>query len=441
MTSARAAALGLCAALIAGPATPAMAQAPAPAETVAAGAGGPQNGQAQGQPPGGSGLRLGTNGRPTLQLPFGEIQFRGRLAGLVQTPTHDRGADGPDPTWQTRRLQIEGTLFTRLEFEVSREFGDATEPERDAFANLRVNRAFELRAGQFKLPFGRDALTGGANLDLVTRSLAGRQLAPGRDTGVMAHGRLARRRVAYQAGYFTKDGDNARTSQTRGGRDALAARVVVSPFVAGDRPALAGLQVGAAAVTSQIDDRLGLRGHTVFEEGVFFNRVFVNGRRLRRGIEAGWGLGPVSLAWEHMTVSDERLGMGANGEALPSVRATGWYVSGAWVLTGERKQGRVEPEHNLFGDGLGALELVGRVERLAFDAGADTAAPPAPPLLPPPAANADRVITIGLAWYLNRYFKINGNAVFESVTDPERSPAPQDGGRFPTAVVQFQVAL
>jgi phosphate-selective porin len=141
-----------------------------------------------------------------------------------------------------------------------------------------------------------------------------------------------------------------------------------------------------------------------------------------------------------MTVSDERLGMAANGEALPNVTATGWYGSGAWVITGERKQGRVEPEHSLFADGLGALELVARVERLGFDAGADTN-PPAALLLPPPAANADRVITIGLGWYLNRYLKISGNAVFESVSDPERSPAPQDGGRFPTAVVQFQAVL
>jgi hypothetical protein len=45
-----------------------------------------------------------------------------------------------------------------------------------------------------------------------------------------------------------------------------------------------------------------------------------------------------------------------------------------------------------------------------------------------------------LSWYLNRYLKITGNAVFESVTDPERSPAPQ-GGSFPTAVVQFQFVL
>jgi phosphate-selective porin OprO/OprP len=321
---------------------------------------------------------------------------------------------------------------------VSREFGDADEPERDAFANVRVGRALEVRAGQFKIPFGRDALIGGANLDFVYRSLAGRQLAPGRDLGVMAHGRVAGRHLTYQAGYFRKDGDNARTDQTRGASDALAGRVVVAPFAAREHP-LAALQLGAAVVTSRLDDQLGLRGRTVFGEGVFFDRVFVNGRRWRRGVEAGWASGPVSLSWEHMTVSDERTGMGTGGSDLPGITASGWYLAGTWVLTGERKDGRVEPAHSVFADGNGALELTARFERLAFDASSTptvTIAPPATAVAP----NADRVITFGLGWYLNRYFKVTGNAVFESVTDPRRSPEPQDG-RLPTAVVQFQFAL
>ena len=386
-----------------------------------------------------SGLRLADNGRPTVQLPFGELVFRGRVATTVQSPSRDRGTIWPDPRWQTRRLQVEGTLFEKVEFEVSREFGDAEEPERDAFANVRFTRAFELRAGQFKMPFGHDALIGGANLDFVYRSLAGRQLAPGRDLGVMAHGRSKGRRFAYQAGVFRRDGDNARTSQTRGGRLALAGRVVVAPFAGSATRALSAVEIGGAVVTSDLDDSLGLRGRTMFGEGVFFDRVFVNGRRLRRGLEAAWAHGPASLSGEYMTVSDQRLGMGAAGETLPSVTASGWYVAGTWVLTGERKDGRVEPEHSLFGDGYGALELVARVERLSFGA---PAAPDAPvsPLAVLPVANADRAATVGLAWYLNRYLKVSASAVFESITDPSRSPRP-GSGRVPTAVVQFQAAL
>jgi phosphate-selective porin OprO/OprP len=398
-----------------------------------AGVAGPANGQTP------SGLRLADNGRPTLQLPFGELVFRGRVATTVQSPSRDRGTVWPDPGWQTRRLQVEGTVFKKIEFEVSREFGDADEPERDAFANIRFGRAFELRAGQFKVPFGHDALIGGANLDFVHRSLVGRQLAPGRDLGVMAHGRSKGRRFAYQAGLFRRDGDNARTPQTRGGRLALAGRAVVAPFAASANRALSAVEVGGAVVTSDLDDSLGLRGRTVFGEGVFFDRVFVDGRRLRRGIEAAWAHGPASVSGEYITVSDQRLGMGAAGEALPSVTASGWYIAGTWVLTGERKDGRVDPEHDLFGDGYGALELVARIERLSFGVPSAPEAP-ASPLAVLPVPNADRAATVGLAWYLNRYLKVSASAVFESIADPSRSPRP-GSGHVPTAVLQFQAAL
>jgi len=385
-----------------------------------------------------SGIRIADNGRPTLQLPFGELVFRGRLSATVQSPSRDRGTSRPDAGWQSKRLQIEGTLFKKVEFEVSREFGDATEPERDAFANVRFDRAFELRAGQFKIPFGHDALKGGNNLDFVYRSLIGRTIAPGRDLGVMAHGRL-KRRLTYQAGLFQGDGDNGRTSQTRGGRNALAGRLLFSPFGTSTTPALTGLQIGGALVSSELDDSLGLRGRTVFGEGVFFDRVFVNGRRLRRGLEASWAHGPASLYGEYMKVSDDRLAMGPAGEALPAITASGWYVAGTWVLTGERKDGRVNPENSLFDDGYGALELVARLERLSF-ASATTPAAPSSPLVMIPAPNADRVTTVGIAWYLNRYLKVNASAVFESISDPERSPVAHDG-RIPTAVIQFQAAM
>jgi hypothetical protein len=82
---------------------------------------------------------------------------------------------------------------------------------------------------------------------------------------------------------------------------------------------------------------------------------------------------------------------------------------------------------------------VARIEALSFGA-ATTPAAAVSPLAAPLAANTDRAATVGLAWYLNRYLKVTGSAVFESIRDPERSPVPGNG-RVPTAVVQFQAAL
>jgi phosphate-selective porin OprO/OprP len=386
------------------------------------------------------GLRFTAAGHPVLQLgSLGEIRFRGRAEGTWRTATADEGLDA-DLGWQSRRLQVEGTLFKKLEFEVSREFGDPDEPERDAFVNYRFARRVEVQAGQFKMPFGRDALTGGANLDFVYRSLVGREVAPGRDVGLMVHGRLRKRTVSYQAGYFKRDGDNARTPQTRGGEDAVAGRVVVEPFARHADSVWAPLQIGVAAVTSRLDNQLGLRGRTVFHDGVFFDRVYVNGRRLRRGVDALWARGPVSLSAERATVVDDRNAMSFDGGSLPRVRAAGWYVAGTWTLTGEAKDGRVEPRASLFDVGLGAIQLAARIERLAFG-GLDTAGAGPSPFDTALSGNADRVTTVGVSWFLSRHVKVQANGVVETVEDPLRSPSPRGNGRLPRGVVQLQFVL
>ena len=111
------------------------------------------------------------------------------------------------------------------------------------------------------------------------------------------------------------------------------------------------------------------------------------------------------------------------------------------MLTGERKDGRVEPAHSLFDDGLRRA----RTDRTRGAPGVrDERRVPAltvSPLTALPVANADRVVTVGLSWYLTRHLKLTGNAVFESLGDPARSPEPEGDGRVPTAVVQFQFVL
>jgi phosphate-selective porin len=101
----------------------------------------------------------------------------------------------------------------------------------------------------------------------------------------------------------------------------------------------------------------------------------------------------------------------------------------------------VDPRRSLLAGGPGAIEVATRVERLAFR---DVTHPgtvfenPRPEGL---AGNAERVVTIGLTWYLHRYVKLQGNLVIEEVDDPQRSPAPRANGRFPSGVVLLQFAL
>jgi phosphate-selective porin OprO/OprP len=375
------------------------------------------------------------------------VDFTGRIEGSVRSATPAVGLDGAQGDWQDRRLGIQGTAFKRFEFEVSREFGqdfetstDSSEKTawRDVYVDARVTKAFRLEAGQFKLPFGREELTSEANLDFVYRSLAARVLSPGRDPGVMAHGRLLSRALEYQVGYFARDGSNARTSQTEGGQDAFVARLVVAPFAASSIRAIAPLEVGVAFADSRLDDRLGIRGRTVLGDSEFFDRVDVNGRRKRIGWEAAWTAGPAGVSGEYIRTSDERRGMGFSSTDLPNVDASAWYAAGTWALTGERKHGRLEPRHDFLRGGPGAIELAARVETLGFDA---TTFPTTEFGFPNPskfAGNADHAATLGVNWYLNHYAKIQANVIRESIDDPERSPAPTTSGRYISTVIAMQ---
>lgn len=376
---------------------------------------------------------------PTIQIGSDlEIVLRARIESALRTgsPAVD---DAVEADWRRRRVQVEGS-FKRLEFEFSHEFGDPVEPERDAFVNLRLARPLQVQAGRFKVPFGRDALKSGANLDFVFRSLLGRILAPGRDVGVMAHGRL-NRTVSYQAGYFTRDGDNARSAQGAGGDDSLAGRVELTPFAGRNGSAVEPLEIGLAFTRSHADDVLGFRGYTVFGDTVFFDRVFVNGPRRRLGVDMAWLLGPASVTAEFADTTDHRNGMGAVGEDLPAIGATAWYVSGSWVLTGERKRARVEPRRSVMDGGFGAVEVAARLERLSFETvvypGGVTHGPNPRDL----EANGEWVTTFAVSWFPHTRVKVQGNLVIESVDDPSRSPAPRGNGRFTSGIVNFQFVL
>ncbi len=390
-------------------------------------------------PPPASPVQFRMGEHPTIQIGNDlEVVLRARVESALRTGS-PAVEDAVDPSWRRRRVQVEGA-FRRLEFEFSHEFGDPEEPERDAFVNLRLSRPLQLQAGRFKMPFGRDALKSGANLDFVYRSMLGRQLAPGRDIGVMAHGRLSRT-VSYEAGYFTGDGDNARSAQGEGGDRALAGRAELTPFAARNGSRVEPLEIGLAFMRSRADGVLGFRGQTVFGDTVFFDRVFVNGPRRRLGVDMAWAVGPAAVTAEFAATTDARHGMGLTGEDLPSLGARAWYVAGSWVLTGERKRARVEPRRAVTDGGFGAVEVAARLERLSFGTavypGGATHGPNPRDL----AGNGEWVTTFGASWFPHARVKVQGNLVIESVDDPSRSPAPRGNGRFTGGIVNFQFVL
>ncbi len=354
-----------------------------------------------------------------------------------------------DVDFRRFRISLEGRLYDDLEYEVDVSALDSENPWRDVFLNYRKFRPAQVQGGKFKVPFGLDQLTSEFSNNFIERSLIGTQIAPGRDKGVMVHGRVAGDRLRYQGGWFLHDGDNSLFVEDLEQNEFLeeppvdntiAGRVELTPWEP-TRGLLRRLQFGADFTRGVIADGLfGMRGRTV-REFTFFEPMYVSGDRIRLGVDALWTPGPFSVSAEYNRLTDQRNGQGVGDVDLPDVIAQGWYLAGTWALTGERKAGGIEPRHPLFQGGAGAVEVVARFDELRFSSDGTGGEPPftnprAANILP----NRDRVITLGGNWYLNRYGRVLFNAVRETIQDPLRSPL-SDRTRFWTGVLRLQFVM
>jgi phosphate-selective porin OprO/OprP len=370
--------------------------------------------------------RFGWEEHPTLHLgPKAQVQFRARLQADVRESEAPIGsADSFDVS--RRRIGLEGGYDGLFDFQIEREI-DGDDPWRDVYINYRQFDLVQGQGGKFKLPFSLDENTSSTNLDFVYRSRLATQLAPGRDRGVMVHGRALKRMLGYEAGLFAHDGDNARTRNEDlvFGDRTFAGRITVQPLRT-HKSIMRDLQVGVAMTASDVPEGMpALRGRTALDESFFSSRLWVQGSRRRTGLELRWRPGPASVKAEYARVSTERREQSVDDTDLSNLVATAWYVSGTYLVTGERKAaGADAPRRPVFRGGYGAVEVAGRIERLSFG----SVATGDPPSLSPRAdvvfGNADRVLTVGVNWYPIRGVKVQGNIVSETIADPSRGPLP-----------------
>lgn len=336
-----------------------------------------------------------------------------------------------------RRVGVSGRVTRHVEFEVEREV-DGTGRWRDVFADVRATRAIQVRAGQFKVPFSREQLTGAGDLDFIDRSRAANLLAPGRSVGLSVHGRVARRIVGYDVGTFVADGTRSGLAGPAFAEPTTAARVTVRPRGGSRRAgAISDVEIGVAAVTSELrDGRASIRGRLTSSE-TFFPPVLVSGRRLRVGGDLDWRPGPFGVRGEFLRADDARQHQGLMGETLPPLRAQGWYVSGVWAIAGRTAHAQANDSFAV--RGLTGLELAARVEQLSLG----TPGAPALQVWTPRAEQlstvTDRAWTFGVTWTLNRLVRVQANAVRESVTDRSRIAAPPHAIWSPAA--RLQVAM
>jgi phosphate-selective porin len=401
------------------------------------------------------GLRFVWDNRPSLRA---GSQFRLDFIGKFQWDSRHAGdepADFPAREVQRARIGVDGEFLEHFRFNIERELTERelegevegsrrSEAWKDFYLQIDYTDAARVRVGKFKVPFSLDQLTSTSDLDFPYRSLGSSYLAPARDVGVMVSGRFFDEKLTYSAGMFRHDGDNARSRNAVGADGTGAFRVTVAPFQRPGESLLDQLEIGSAFTVSALanDAQLpnGLRGRTLVSRYVFFEPVFVDGRRHRYEIDADWRWERVGARAEFIETRDSRRGQGLLDDDLPPSRARAWYISGAYVITGEEKNWPVTPRAEVARGGAGAVEVVGRYERLWFDSAGGTDEPFRHPRAETILPSGNRALTTGVNWYLNRWVKLQLHAIREELEDPERNPRP-DGAPFWSTILRVNCVL
>jgi phosphate-selective porin len=314
--------------------------------------------------------------------------------------------------WGSRRIGLNGELFKRVEFQVERAFqsdDDDDTPWRDVYADVRISRALQVRAGRFKLPFSLERTTSRDELDFLQRATAVRALSPARDTGVMVHGRLADRKVGYEVGVFQHaDGfeNPANTNAWGSLGETLAGRVTLTPIQDRDDSVTRDLQFGVAFVRNTVPEGLhGVIGRT-FAGDRFFERFHVNGDRTRLGAEGLWTARRVTVKGELLRLTDQRTRQAVTGDDLSDLVLRGGYITGIVRVAGDR--GRRGP----------AVDVAARFDRLSIGSANQADEAFTNPRADHVAPLSKDTWTIGASWIVHRWVRVQGNVIRELLVDP-----------------------
>ena len=389
-------------------------------------------------------FRLGDH--PSIYFAKGtHVEFRAHVHEDVERSEASTATGGDNATIDIakRGVGIAGEIANAVDYQVEYAL-TGTDKWRDVYADVKKFDAVRVQAGHFKLPFSLDENISARNREFIFRSLAATHLAPGRDSGLMVHGRLLHRLIGYEAGVFDHDGRNARTHNPEKvyGGQTTAARVTVQP-IHNTKNTLGDLSVGVAMTRSTVPEGIaGLRGQTVLEQTFFSSsKYIVNGTRRRLGFEMQLRQGPASVKSEWMRVETERRGESVEDSDLSPLIGQGWYVSGSVALTGERKADGVDkPRKPFLQGGVGSIEVAARVESLEFKSGASGEPGSTSPRADVILGNRDQAVTFGVSWHLNRWLRVQANLIRETLDDPSQGPLPGSAS-FTSKVVRFTFAL
>jgi phosphate-selective porin OprO/OprP len=252
-----------------------------------------------------------------------------------------------------------------------------------------------LSIGKQKEPISLERTTGMIYLPMQERSAVSDAMLPARNVGIVLSGAVLNDRMTWAGGAFNDwldTGDQFDDSAMQ-----YIGRVTGIPLVSADKSNL--LHLGAGLRYTDAEEDLRFFSEPEFNQSPIFvdTDVFEADSSMTYNLEASWRRGPLWLLGEYV-FND------VDAPALGNPGLKGYYVAGAWALTGEmrsynRKSGIFNPSpvsRSVYQDGWGAWEVTARWSDVDLtDGGLE--------------GGEMEVFSLGLNWWLSPIFNVNLN--------------------------------
>ncbi len=205
----------------------------------------------------------------------------------------------------------------------------------DGYLNWNTYDFANIRAGQFKTPFGYEQLFSDPKLTTIERSLANDRLTLSRQLGVQVGGDFFEKRLNYATGIFNGTG----VSTNANDNDAfLWAGRVGAVLWEGKLNGTEARWAGGTNAFASKDTALGAQAAefgfdstpaTAAKDNIF------TGQRTGLGVDSQFRLGEFELWTEFLTASFDQ-------SANRDITASGWYLQGSYFILPKELQGVIK---------------------------------------------------------------------------------------------------
>jgi phosphate-selective porin OprO/OprP len=172
------------------------------------------------------------DGKTSIETKSGKLDISNRVQIRFTQELPDQGDDVGSFRIRRAKTKFEGWVYTKdLTYELQLNWPDTANPLEDAVINYdftKGKKSFMLKAGQFKVPFGRQELTSSGSQQFVDRALASNRFARGRDIGVQLWGTPLASKIDWRVGLF--NGNGRTTSRNDNDEYQMNARLTFQPF-------------------------------------------------------------------------------------------------------------------------------------------------------------------------------------------------------------------